>query len=151
MIDRSLRGRTSGETKMPDAFQDMFGWEEMVASVAEVYHALPPEERAVASISGNNYGQAAAIDFFGPKYGLPKAISTHNSYWYWGPRDYTGEVFITVGVRPEALQRAFESVELATVIEHPYVIWYETNQPVYVWRKMVMPLGDVWPRMKLFY
>ena len=150
-IDRSLRSGSTGETKMPGAFQDMFGWEEMVAAVAEVYHALPPEERAVASISGNNYGQAAAIDFFGPEYGLPKAISTHNSYWYWGPRDYTGEVFITVGVRPEALQRGFESVELAAVIEHPYVVWYETNQPVYIWRNMLMPLRDTWPRMKLFY
>lgn len=151
LIDRSLRTRAPGATRMPDAFQDMFGWEEMVATVADVYNSLPPAERAVASISGNNYGQAAAIDFFGPKYGLPKAISTHNSYWYWGPRDYTGEVFITVGVRPEALQRAFESVELAAVIEHPYVVWYETNQPVYVWRHMLLSLREVWPRMRLFY
>ena len=56
-----------------------------------------------------------------------------------------------MGVRPEALQRGFESVELVAVIEHPYVVWYETNQPVYVWRHMLMPLRDTWPRMKLFY
>ena len=151
LVDWSLKNPAPGGTKMPVAFQDMFGWEEMVARVAEVYHALPPEDRAVAAISGNNYGQAAAIDFFGSKYDLPKSISTHNSYWYWGPRDYTGEVFITVGVRSEALQGAFETVELAAVIEHPYVVWYETDQPVYVWRNMVMPLRDLWPRMRLFY
>jgi 4-amino-4-deoxy-L-arabinose transferase-like glycosyltransferase len=151
LVDPSLRRRPAGQSKMPAAFQDMFGWEEMVAAVAEVYHALPQEQREVAAISGNNYGQSAAIDFFGPKYGLPKSVCSHNSYWYWGPRDYTGEVFITVGVRKEALQGAFASVELAAVVEHPHVVWYENNQPVYVWRGMVRPLPDLWPRMKLFY
>ena len=92
---------------MPAVFQDMFGWEEMVARVADAYHALPHEDRAVAAVNANNYGQAAAIDFFGEDHGLPKAISTHNAYWYWGPRDYTGDVMLTVGVRPQALQSAF--------------------------------------------
>jgi len=150
-LDPSLRRLAPGESRMPVAFQDMFGWEEMVATVAEVYHALPPEQRAVAAVSGNNYGQAAAIDFFGPEYDLPKSVSTHNNYWLWGPRDYTGEVLITVGVRKEALLAAFGSVELAAVVEHPYVVWYETNQPVYVWRDMKLPLSQAWPRMKLFY
>jgi hypothetical protein len=150
-VDWSLKRVPPGETRMPVAFQDMFGWEEMVKTVATVYNSLPPEQRAVAAVSGNNYGQSAAIDFFGAKYGLPKAICTHNSYWYWGPRDYTGEVLITVGVRKQALEAAFASVELAATIVNPYVVWYETNQPVYVWRDMRMPLRDAWPRMKLFY
>lgn len=150
-VDRSLARVPEGASRMPVAFQDMFGWEEMVATVAEVYHALPPEQCEVAAVSGNNYGQAAAIDFFGPAYGLPKSVCTHNSYWYWGPRDHTGELLITVGVRKEALQGAFASVELAAVVEHPYVVWYETDQPVYVWRDMRLPLGQAWPRMKLFY
>lgn len=140
-----------GASAMPEVFQDMFGWEEMVADVADAYHALPHEDRAVAAVNANNYGQAAAIDFFGEDHGLPKAISTHNAYWYWGPRDYTGDVMLTVGVRPQALSGAFESGTIVGTVEHDYVVWYETNQPIIVWRDMKIPLRDAWSRMKLFY
>ena len=47
----------------------------MTKAVAKVYFSLPPAERATTAIFANSYGQAGAIDFFGPKYGLPKAIS----------------------------------------------------------------------------
>ncbi len=151
VVDPTMKHLMPGESEMLPAFQDMFGWEEMVQEVARIYHSLPEEMRSVAAISGNNYGQSAAIDFFGPKYGIPKAICTHNNYWYWGPRDYTGEVLITIGVRPQALQSAFGTVALATTITHDYVVWYETNQPVFIWRDMKMPLDVAWPRMKLFY
>ncbi len=150
-LQPGTRTQAPGESAMPAAFQDMFGWEEMVAQVAAAYHALPHEDRAVAAVSANNYGQAAAIDFFGEEYGLPKAVSTHNAYWYWGPRDYTGEVFMTVGVRPQALSGAFESGEQVGTIVHPYVIWYETDQPIIVWRGMKLPLSDAWSQMRLFY
>ena len=38
---------------------------------AAVYNSLPPQERARTAIFANSYGQAAAIDFFGPKLSLP--------------------------------------------------------------------------------
>jgi hypothetical protein len=31
------------------------------------------------------------------KYDLPRAISGHNNYWLWGPREYTGEIMIMIG------------------------------------------------------
>ena len=46
----------------------------MVRETARVYNALPPEERARTAIFANDYGEAGAIDYFGPRYGLPKAI-----------------------------------------------------------------------------
>ena len=82
---------------LPQHFADEFGWEEMAREVARVYNELPPEQRAATAIFANSYGQAGAIDFFGKKYGLPKAISNHQNYWYWGPRDYTGESVIVLG------------------------------------------------------
>ena len=59
----------------------MFGWEDLVRRVARVYHALPTGQRATCAILATNYGEAGAIDFFGPRYGLPPAISPHNNYW----------------------------------------------------------------------
>jgi len=82
---------------LPQHFADEFGWEEMAREVGRVYNALPPEQRAKTAIFANSYGQAGAIDFFGGKYSLPKAISSHQSYWLWGPRDYTGESVIVLG------------------------------------------------------
>src|SRR6185503_1380631 len=63
-----------GET-LPQYYADEFPWPGMVAAVARVYQSLTPEEQQRTAIFGSNYGQAAAIDFFGPLYGLPKAIS----------------------------------------------------------------------------
>jgi hypothetical protein len=46
---------------LPQDFADMLGWEEKVERVADVYHALPPHDRADAVIITSNYGQAGAI------------------------------------------------------------------------------------------
>ncbi len=75
---------------LPQYYADMFGWREMAEKVAEVYRSLPPEDRARAVFFGNNYGEAAAIDVFGRRLGLPPAISGHNNYYLWGPRGHAG-------------------------------------------------------------
>ena len=77
--------------------------EEMTREVARIYNSLPPEQRARTAIFANSYGQAGAIDFFGPKYGLPKSISNHQSYWLWGPREFSGETVIVLGSDGERL------------------------------------------------
>ena len=55
----------------------------------KVYNSLPPEERARTAIFSNGWGEAAAVDFMVRTYGLPQAISKHNSYWIWGPGNMT--------------------------------------------------------------
>jgi hypothetical protein len=132
-------------------YSDMLGWENMVSTVARVYNDLPEEEKRVCGIMTQNYGQAAAIDFFGPEYDLPGAISPHNSYWLWGPRDYTGEIMITIGISPEGLNQGFEFYRIAEVVVNDYVMWYETNQPVIIWKKPIMPLKAMWPYLKVYY
>src|ERR1035437_6529351 len=93
---------------LPQIYASEFGWEEMVATVADVYLSLPPAVRARTAIFAQNFGQAGAIDLFGPKYGLPKAISGHQNYFLWGPREYTGESVIVMGDRQEVLERKFD-------------------------------------------
>ena len=85
------------EGVLPQLYADMFGWEGIAQRVAAYYHSLPPEEQARTAIFANNYGDAGAIDFFGPRYGLPKSIGGHQNYWIWGPREYTGESLIVLG------------------------------------------------------
>jgi hypothetical protein len=77
------RTETSHIAVLPQHFADQFGWEQMVGSVAHVYHHLRPEDEKRVAIFCQNYGEAGAIDFFGPKFELPHAISGHQNYFFW--------------------------------------------------------------------
>jgi hypothetical protein len=132
---------------MPQLFSDQFGWEEMAAKVARYYHSLPPDEQKKTAIYTGDYGEAGAIDFYGPKYGLPYAISGHQNYFLWGPRGYTGEVVILVGDNEEDARENFESVEVAATLDNPYALWYE-NQPIFLCRGLKWDLQTGWPRVK---
>jgi len=132
---------------LPQIFADQFGWQEMAATVARVYNNLPPDVRAKTAIFGQNYGQAGAIDLFGPRYGLPPAISGHQSYFLWGPRGYTGESMIVMGDREKPLEELFTSVEKVGHVDHPYSMPYE-HIDVFYCRGLKWPLGDIWPKIK---
>ena len=132
---------------LPQHYADEFGWEEMVAAVAQVYHSLPPEEQAKTAIFTNNYGQAGAIDFFGSRYGLPKAICGHQNYFVWGPRNYTGEIVIRVGSPIEDVKPAYDSVVVAATDDNPYALSYETL-PILLCRGLKSNLQTVWPHLK---
>jgi 4-amino-4-deoxy-L-arabinose transferase-like glycosyltransferase len=133
---------------LPHHFAWQFGWDEKVAAVGAVYHAMPPEEQARVAIIGNNYGDSGAIDLLGPRYGLPmKALGTHQSYWLWGPGDPSKDVFIVLGDRPERLARWCGDVQVAAEVSHPWTAVWE-NGPVLVCRQPRVPLADLWPKVK---
>ena len=134
-------------TVLPQYYADEMPWQEQVAAVARVYHALSPDEQAKTAIFCGNYGQAAAVDFFGPHYGLPKAISGHQNYFFWGPRNYTGEIVIVVGVPEEDARKHFASVEVGATLDVPYAYAYETR-PILICRGLKGNLQAVWPSVK---
>lgn len=132
---------------LPQYFADEFGWEDMVREVARIYNALPPEERARTAIFANSYGQAGAIDYFGPKYGLPKVVCPHQSYWFWGPRNYTGETVIVLGSDGEGDREHFQSVQVAGRAYNP---WSRLDERYYIFlcRGLKWNLQDIWPKLK---
>ncbi len=135
-----------GET-LPQYYADEFPWPGMVEAVARVYHSLTPEEQKRTAIFANNYGQAAAIDFFGPQYGLPKAISGHQNYFLWGPRNYTGDIVIVLGDDESGAQEHFDSVSVAATLNNPYAYRYE-NRPILLCRGLKWNLQTGWSRVK---
>ena len=135
---------------LPQHFADMFGWEEMVAEIAKVYHSLPDSEKTDAAIYVQNYGEAGAIDYYRNKYDLPPAICGHNNYYLWGRRGMSGKILIIFGGRKADHEQVYESVIEAARFTHPYVMPYENNQPIYICRGLKMPLEQVWPRTKHF-
>jgi hypothetical protein len=132
---------------LPQMFGDQFGWPELVAEVARIYDALPPQERARAAIYTGNYGEAGAINLFGPRYGLPTAITGHQTYFFWGPRGATGEVVIVLQGTRERLEQRCVSVEEAGRHFHPWGM-AEENRPIHVCRGLKTPLPELWPRLK---
>jgi len=145
-----VRVETSDSGVLPQFFGDMFGWRNQVAVLASVYRNLSPRDRQRCAILAGNYGEAGAVDFFGAAYGLPRAISGHNNYYLWGPRGYSGDVVITVGMRREDLQPLFGSVEQVATIRDPYAVADENNLPVFLCRLPRMPLSQAWPKLKFF-
>ena len=136
-------------SELQQIFSDQLGWQEMVEKVAEVYNNLPPEDRAKAGIYAGNYGQAGAIDFYGGKYNLPKAISPHQSYFLWGPREYTGEVLILLGASKEKAEQRCESVEEKAEVNFAYSESYEKYH-IIVCRQTKKPLPEIWQSLKFW-
>jgi hypothetical protein len=134
---------------LPQHFGDEFGWEEMVAATAEVYYSLPAEERAKTGILAGTYGDAGAIDFFGARYGLPKSISPHQNYYYWGPRQYTGESLILLHYDLAEAQHGCQSVQTGPTLNHRYAM-QEEHYTILVCRGANKPLGEAWPLLKVW-
>jgi hypothetical protein len=120
----------------------------MAAKVSAIYQALPPADRARAVFFGRNYGEAAAVEVYGPALGGPPAISGHNNYFLWGPKGYDGSVVITLGGDRAQLSGMFRRVEIAGEVDCPYAMPYETHLPIYVLREPRQSLATMWPRLR---
>ena len=144
---RQPRIETFQVSALPQLFADRFGWPEMAQKVSTVYRALPQEEQDQAVILTGNYGQAGAIDFYGPKLGLPEAISGHQNYFYWGLRGYQGEVVIAIGIQPGLLHQVYQDVRYMGQTYHPYAMAYE-NTAIYLCRHPIVSLQVAWPDFK---
>jgi hypothetical protein len=133
---------------LPQLFGDMFGWPEQVAGVASVYNGLPTTERGRAAILAYNYGEASAIDYFGRRYALPKAISGHNQYGLWGPRNYTGETVVAIGFTEARLRQFFAEVTPAANVSPRYAMPEETNLTIFICRHPKTSFQESWEKWK---
>jgi hypothetical protein len=132
---------------LPQHYADQFGWEELTAMTAQAWSRVTPEERRDCGIFAQDYGQAGAIDFFGPRYGLPPALSGHQTYFLWGPRNYSGNCLIVLDDKKEVLDQLFEHVEYVGRSDNPYAL--ERNIPVFLCKGAKFgSLAKLWPQLK---
>jgi len=123
---------------------DQFGWPELVEEIAEIYWALPEEERSRTGIFASNYGEAGAINLFGPEHGLPPAICAHQTHSIWGPGDFAGNQLIWLQWEPEWLEGRCGSVEVVGAHHHPWGM-AEENRPILLCRDPSPSLAEQWP------
>lgn len=133
---------------LPQWYSDQFGWEEIVAETAVAWNQLSPAERGDCAIFAQDYGQAGAIDFFGPRYGLPRAISGDKTFFLWGPRNYSGNCAIVLDDRREKLEQLWNNVQyVGTSADNPYALEKEID--VFICRGSKFgSFSDLWPKVK---
>jgi hypothetical protein len=136
--------------RMNSDFRDEFGWPELAREVARIWNGLSPEDRAQAGIWGSNYGEAGALELYGPGLGLPPVISAVNSFWLRGPPQPVPQIMIVVGAHREDLAQPCTSVELAghtgneAQVENEETQWHPD---IFICRGVRKPLDKLWPQL----
>ncbi|HTU42877.1 MAG TPA: glycosyltransferase family 39 protein [Candidatus Aquilonibacter sp.] len=135
---------------LPQWYADQFGWNEIVAETALAWNQLTPEEREDENcgIFAQDYGQAGALDFLGPKYGLPQSLSGHQTWFLWGPRHYSGDCMIVLGDRRARLEQLWSNVQyVGDSADNPYALEKEIS--VFICRGAKFgTLAQLWPELK---
>jgi hypothetical protein len=136
---RPRNAETNALGDLPQHFADRFGWRELATTVAAVHAGLPGADQDRCLIVTGNYGECGAINYFGREFGLPAAVSGHNScYWWWPDRDDWAVVLVVGGSR-ERVEESFASVELGGVSEHPLAVPYQQRLAVWICREPRRP------------
>ena len=146
-VEAAVRTNTGEVGSLPQDYADMLGWEEQVAAVARVYHALPAAQRDHAVVVAGNYGEAGALELYGPRYGLPRVVSPAGSYWFFGPGELPGKVVITIGVSASDLQEHFDAVKTAATVSHPWAVEEERHLTINVATGARRTLQALWPSL----
>ncbi|HVN68695.1 MAG TPA: glycosyltransferase family 39 protein [Candidatus Binatia bacterium] len=132
-------------------FADQLGWKTMTQTVAGAYWSLPPAQRSVTALFADRYAYAGALDYYGPRYGLPAAISPNNSYYLWGTRGYSGRSVLAVGATDYwLLLKWFGSVKQIAVYRNDYRWMLEGPLPIYLCTRPRVPLAAMWPALKYY-
>jgi hypothetical protein len=135
------RGKTS---PLPQPLADRTGWESFVGDVRSVVLSLSPEDRAGARILCPSYGQAGAIERFGPD--LPPVVAGHNNWWLWGPGEGEPRVIIAIGFSDRLLARHFAEHSVALVHHCDYCMSWRNDMPIAIVRGG--SLAEAWNDLK---
>ena len=134
-------------------FVEEFGWPELAQETARIWNALTPEERAHAGIWASNYGEAGALELYGPALGLPRPWSAVNSFWLRGPYGQTPQTLIVIGSDREDLDQPCTTVELvghtgnAAGVSNEETRWHPD---IFLCRGVRKPLEKLWPTLREF-
>lgn len=135
-----------------DNFAEQLGWREINQQIADIYHALPADEKSRTGILAGNYGEAGALDLYGSEYGLPPVISPVDSFWLQGAPQENIDVLIVVGYFREDAAQYFKSCELAGEVSNDYGIENEEAElkDILLCKGLRHPWPELWISMRRF-
>lgn len=135
-----------------DNFSEQLGWRELNQQVADVFHALPTEEKSRTAILAGNYGEAGALELYGGEYDLPQVISPANSFWLQGAPSENIDVLIVVGYSRETAEKYFKSCVLAGEITNQYGVVNEESEirDFFLCKGLHQPWSELWILMQRY-
>jgi hypothetical protein len=135
------------DTPVVDLNEDVgetVGWPAFARAVAAAAAPLDGEYVVLTA----DYGEAGAVDRYGPALGLPRAYSGHNGYAAWGPPPEQDLPVVTVGVPAEDLRRWFAACRVAGRIDNGVGLDNEEQgKPVQVCTGRRAPWAELWPEV----
>jgi hypothetical protein len=139
-------------SEVHDTFTEQIGWPEMIETVAGIHANLPEEEKARAGILAAENDEAAALNLFGPEYGLPKAISGSDTFWLRGYGDPPPEILIIVGYSREDVFSVPAECEAAGIITNPYGVDNDLRHPpnIFVCRDLRISWPEFWNKVQRY-
>jgi 4-amino-4-deoxy-L-arabinose transferase-like glycosyltransferase len=143
-----------GDTPIPDinqATRDQVGWPRMVDLVAEAYQTIPATDRSGAVVFAENYGEAGAVDRFGPEQGLPgvPVYSGLNALWDLGPPPDRAAQVILVGLGPITMHTYFVDCTITGTIDNGVgVDNEEQGRTIAVCAGTSGPWSTIWPALR---
>jgi 4-amino-4-deoxy-L-arabinose transferase-like glycosyltransferase len=135
-------------TALPQEFADQLGWHDYVAQLAAAYDGLPPDVRARTALVVQDYGEAGALDVYGPAYGLPPALSGHNTYFLWGQRGQHPDDIIRPTQHPELWRKQCATTRILGKTFSPYAMAYENGKSILLCTHLHPALAQFWPELK---
>jgi 4-amino-4-deoxy-L-arabinose transferase-like glycosyltransferase len=132
---------------------EMVGWQDLTTQVAEIYQSIPEDEKSKTAILAGNYGEAGALDLYGPEYGLPPIISGSNSLWYRGYGKPGPETVIVVGFERDYADKFFGKCKSAGIVTNRYGVKNEESSRhtgLYICRQSRRPWAEMWPEMQWY-
>jgi hypothetical protein len=127
--------------------RDSVGWPAYVGEVAGVFHGLPASEMGHTVLLAENYGEAGALEKFGPGLGLPPVFSGHNQLHAYGPPQATANTVIAVGF--DDLSADFSSCTVKARLDNGDGVQNEEQgRAVMVCRGLRAPWTALWPGMQ---
>jgi len=139
--------------KVHENYTEEIGWSELTKTVAGVYDSIPQQERARAGIIVGNYGEAGAINLYGPQYGLPPVISGTNSLWYRTYPKNEPQILVVVGFDDDEVKELFQSCELAAHNPNAYGVRNEETKDhadIYLCRNLRPSWHDFWKEFRRY-
>ena len=123
---------------------EQVGWPELAEHAARAYRA---SGRPEAIVTGD-YGEAGAIDLYGPDHGLPPALSHYVTHRYWGPgRFASARTALLVGFEPPQVAGLCASHRVVGRIRNHLGIHNEEWGQTLVDCRLRAPLGEMWSRV----
>ena len=111
------------------------------------------EQRSQTAILTGNYGEAGAIDLYGPAFGLPQAISGINSYWERGYGDPPPTSLIVLGYEQDWASILFNDCKPVGEISNPYNVMNEetrSHKTILLCGGPRQPWPETWARIRGF-